>query len=43
MDVKSLYTNIPNHGGIETVKEKLYPEADKPIVTKVIINFLFQL
>ena len=34
MDVKSLYTNIGNHGGIEEVKEKLNTQSKKPIATK---------
>ena len=38
MDLKSLYTNIPNHEGIEAVKEKLNAETNKLIATKV-INF----
>ena len=41
MDVKSLYTNIPNHECIEAVKQKLNPQTDKPIATKVIIKILF--
>ena len=31
LDVKALYTNIPNHEGIEAVKEELYNQAKKPI------------
>ena len=31
LDVKALYTNIPNHEGIEAVKETLNNKAKKPI------------
>ena len=41
LDVKSLYTNIPNREGIEAVKSALNSVSQKPIATKVIINFLF--
>ena len=41
LDVKSLYTNIPNHEGIEAAKEALNSVNEKPIATKVIIKFLF--
>ena len=41
LDVKSLYTNIPNHEGIEAVKSALNSVSQKPIATKVIIKFLF--
>ena len=40
LDVKALYTYIPNHEGIETVKETLNNQAKKPIATQVIIKFL---
>ena len=39
LDVKSLYTNIPNHEGIETLNN----QAKKPIATRVIIKFLYLL
>ena len=41
MYVKALYTNIPNHEGIEAVKETLNNQAKKPIATRVIIKFLY--
>ena len=41
LDVKSLYTNILNHEGIEAVKRALNSVSQKPIATKVIIKFLF--
>ena len=41
LHVKSLYTNIPNHEGIEAVKTALNSVSQKPIATKVIIKFLF--
>ena len=41
LDVKALYTNIPNHEGVETVKETLNSQAKKPIATRVIITFLY--
>ena len=41
IDVKSLYTNIPNHEGIEAAKENLNTQTDKPVVTRVIIKFIF--
>ena len=40
-DVKSLYTSIPNHEGIEAVKSALNSVSQKPIATKVIIKLLF--
>ena len=40
LDVKTLYSNIPNHEGIEAVKETLNNQAKKPIATRVIIKFL---
>ena len=39
--MKSLYTNIPNHEGIKTVKETLNAQSDKPIAKKVRIKLLF--
>ena len=41
LDVKSLYTNITNHDGIDAVKSALNFVSQKPIATKVIIKFLF--
>ena len=41
MDVKALYTNIPNHETIEAVKNTLDNQAKKPIATRVIIKFLY--
>ena len=41
MDVKPLYSNIPNHERIESVKEKPNVQTEKSIATKVIIKFLF--
>ena len=41
LDVKSLYTNITNHEGIDAVKSALNSVSQKPIATKVIIKFLF--
>ena len=41
LDVKALYTNIPNHETIEAVKNTLNNQAKKPIATRVIIKFLY--
>ena len=41
LDIKSLDTNVPNHEGIEAVKSTLNSVSQKPIATKVIIQFLF--
>ena len=41
LDVKLLYTNIPNHEGIEAVKILLNFISQKLIATKVIIKLLF--
>ena len=40
LDVKSLFTNIPNHEGIKAAKEPLNSVPKKPIPTKI-IKFLF--
>ena len=40
MDVQALYTNIPNHEGIEGVKEMLN-QTNKSLATQVIIKFLY--
>ena len=39
--LKSLYTSVPNHEGVEAAKEALNSVPKKPIATKVIIRFLF--
>ena len=41
MDVKALYTNIPNHEGIAAVKETLNNQVKKPIALQVIIKLLY--
>ena len=41
MDVKALYTDIPNHEGIEAVTETLNNQAKKPIAARVIIKILY--
>ena len=41
LDVKSLYTNIPNYEGIVAVKSTLNSLYQKPVVTKNISKFLF--
>ena len=40
LDVKSLYTNIPNNGGIKAVKESYEKYKEKTVSTKVIITFV---
>ena len=40
LDVKSLYTNIPNYEGIKAVREASDNYPNKTAVTKVIITFL---
>ena len=40
LDAKALYTKIPNHDGIEAVKEATNNQAKKPITARVIIKFL---
>ena len=40
LDVKSLYTNIPNNEGIKAVKESYEKYKEKTVSTKVIITFL---
>ena len=39
--VKSLYTNIPYHVGIKTVKSALNFVSQKPIAMEVVIRLLF--
>ena len=40
LDVKSLYTNIPNNEGIKAVRDAYDNHANKIVATKVIITFL---
>ena len=40
LDVKSLYTSIPNAEGIEAVKESFDKHTSKNVTTKVITTFL---
>ena len=40
LDVKSLYTNVPNNEGIKAVKESYEKYKEKTVSTKVIITFL---
>ena len=40
LDVKSLYTNIPNNEGIKAVKEAYDKHPNKTVLTKVITTFL---
>ena len=40
LDVKSLYTNIPNNEGIKAVREAYDNHPNETVVTKVIITFL---
>ena len=40
MDVKSLYTSIPNNEGIASVKKKYDHYPNKTIPTKIITTFL---
>ena len=39
LDVKSLYTNIPNNEGIKAVKEAYDRLSSKTVSTKVMANF----
>ena len=41
LDVKSLYTNIPNEEGIEAVREAITRSTDTKISSKVITTFLW--
>ena len=41
LDVKALYTNIPNHEDIEAVKETLNNQTKKPTATRAINKFLY--
>ena len=40
MNVKSLYTEIPNLEAIATAKKALVKEPDKTVATEVIVTFL---
>ena len=39
LDVKYLYTNIPNNEGIKAVKEAYDRHSSKTVSTKVMANF----
>ena len=41
LDIKALYTKIPNHEGIEDVKETLDNQGKKPKGTRVIMKCLY--
>ena len=41
MDGKVLYTSIPNHVGIDAVKETLNNGAKKAIATRIIVDFFY--
>ena len=41
MDVKVLYTSIPNHVGIDAVKETLNNGAKKAIATRIHVDFFY--
>ena len=43
LDVKSLYTNIPNNEVIKAVRESYNKHPPKSVSTKVIITFLSQI
>lgn len=38
---RSLYTNIPNHKGIEAIKEVPNKQSKKPMATKGAVKFLY--
>ena len=40
MDVKALYTNIPNDEGLQALKETLDKKQNKSIATNVIVTFM---
>ena len=40
MDVKALYTNIPNHEGLQALKEALDQKQNQSVASKVIVTLM---